>query len=161
MRRRRLPGPAPHRQTIGKGVNEMSKSVTAMPATAANQSAAASELKDHLSDSCIRAASTSAQFASAWSNEAIRFAGRRFARNRETMERFAGCAGWQDLLERQMNWARDILQDYLDESRQFLGLVQEAASGAADAGEAATSEGPAASDRSTSERAANAKHATA
>jgi hypothetical protein len=53
----------------------MSKSVTAMPTTAAHQSAAANELKDQLSDSWIRATSTSMQIASAWGNESVRFAG--------------------------------------------------------------------------------------
>jgi Phasin protein len=136
----------------------MSKSVTAVPTTAANQSAAASELNNQLSDPWIRATSTSVQITSALGNEAIRFASRRFARNRDAVEQLTRCASWPDLLELQMSWAKDIMQDYLDESREFLGLVQ----GASNAAETASGDRPAANERSTeSERASSAKHATA
>ena len=111
----------------------MSQSMTAMPAT---MPALAANGATKLSNSWIHVANTSVVIGSAWGNRAIRLAGRRLARNRAAVERLSHCASWQDLLELQMTWAKDVMQDYFDESREFLGLVQKAANAPAEAVEA-------------------------
>ena len=111
----------------------MSQSMTAMPAT---MPALAANGATKLSNSWIHVANTSVAIGSAWGNRAIRLAGRRLARNRAAVERLSHCASWQDLLELQMTWAKDVMQDYFDESREFLSLVQKAANAPAEVVEA-------------------------
>src|SRR5215469_14105802 len=112
-----------------QGSQEMSQSMTAMPAT---MPALAANGATKLSNSWIHVANTSVVIGSAWGNRAIRLAGRRLARNRAAVERLSHCASWQDLLELQMTWAKDVMQDYFDESREFLSLVQKAANAPAE-----------------------------
>jgi len=111
----------------------MSQSMTAMPA---NMPALAANEATKLSNSWVHVANTSVVIGSAWGNQAIRLAGRRLARNRAAVEQLSRCASWQDLLELQVTWAKDVMQDYFDESREFLGLVQKAANAPAEAVEA-------------------------
>jgi hypothetical protein len=108
----------------------MTKStISTMSSAATGPSTAAVDMGNKLSDSWVRATSTSVQLTSAWGNEAVRFASRRLARNREAAERFMKCSSWRDLLDIQVNWTKDLMQDYLDESREVMGMVQEASNG--------------------------------
>src|SRR5215469_11251433 len=59
----------------------------------------------------------------AWREEALRFARRRLEHNHDAVVRLTKCSSWQDLLELQMDWSREILEDYLAESREMLELV--------------------------------------
>jgi Phasin protein len=104
-------------------------SVSTMSSAATQPSTAAVDMGNKLSESWARATSTSVQLTSAWGNEAVRFASRRLARNRDAAERFMKCSSWRDLLDIQVNWTKDLMQDYLDESRELMGMVQEASSG--------------------------------
>jgi hypothetical protein len=128
----------------------MNKSMTATPESVA-------ETNDLLRDSWIRMSTTSVQVTSAWGNEAVRFASRRLARNRETVEQLGKLGSWQEFLDLQMNWARDVLQDYLDESRELIELVQEASNGAVEG----RMPEPRQRAANTSERKPTAKHAAA
>ena len=89
-----------------------------------------------LAEPWVRATRTSLQVTSAWNEEAIRFASRQLSRNREVAERLIKCSSWQDLLELQMSWAKEILQDYLDESRELIGIVGRTTDGDLESGEA-------------------------
>jgi len=59
----------------------------------------------------------------AWREEALRFARRRLDHNHDAVLRLTKCNSWQDLLELQMDWSREIFEDYLAESREMLELV--------------------------------------
>src|SRR5262249_27133237 len=59
----------------------------------------------------------------AWRDEAFRFAQRRLSHNQDAVLRLTKCSNWQELLELQMDWSREILEDYLDESRELFDLV--------------------------------------
>src|SRR5262249_53331989 len=59
----------------------------------------------------------------AWRDEAFRFAQRRLSHNQDAVLRLTKCGNWQELLELQMDWSREILEDYLDESRELFDLV--------------------------------------
>ena len=61
--------------------------------------------------------------------EAFRFARRRLEHNRDAVQRLTKCSSWQDLLELQMDWSREILEDYLAESREMIELVTRAGNG--------------------------------
>ena len=65
----------------------------------------------------------------AWREEALRFARRRLDHNRETVLRLTKCNSWQDLLELQVDWSREIFEDYLAESREMLELVTRSTNG--------------------------------
>jgi hypothetical protein len=67
----------------------------------------------------------------AWGEEAFRFARRRLEHNHDAVQRLTKCSSWQDLLELQMDWSREILEDYLAESREMLALVTRSANGRA------------------------------
>jgi hypothetical protein len=84
----------------------------------------------------VRATRTSFQVTSAWGEGAVRFASRRLNRNREAAERLVKCSTWQDLLELQMNWTKEIVQDYLDEGRELIGIVSRTTNGEVEPGEA-------------------------
>jgi hypothetical protein len=56
-------------------------------------------------------------------DEVLRFAGRRFSHNQAVALRLTKCTGWQDLLQLQMDWARETFQDYMDESRALFDLA--------------------------------------
>jgi hypothetical protein len=60
---------------------------------------------------------------SALRDAALRFAGRRFGHNQAAVLRLTKCTGWQDLLQLQMDWARETFQDYMDESRALFDLA--------------------------------------
>jgi hypothetical protein len=65
----------------------------------------------------------------AWREEALRFARRRLDHNREAVLRLTKCNSWQDLLELQVDWSREIFEDYLAESREMLELVTRSTNG--------------------------------
>src|SRR5215469_2697277 len=56
--------------------------------------------------------------------EAIRFAGQRFERNRETVSHLPKCGSWDEVLELQMNWTSGLMHDYLEESRNFFEIAK-------------------------------------
>jgi hypothetical protein len=110
----------------------MSKSTKAMSDIGFS---APTESLSGMAEPWVRATRASFQVTSAWGEEAVRFANRRLNRNREAAERLAKCTSWQDLLELQMSWAKEIVQDYLDESREFIGIVSRSTNGDLEAGE--------------------------
>jgi hypothetical protein len=59
----------------------------------------------------------------AWREEALCFARRRIDHNHDAVVRLTKCNSWQDLLELQVDWSREIFEDYLAESREMLELV--------------------------------------
>jgi hypothetical protein len=103
----------------------MTKSFASVAASAANRN---SEPTVHAStmflDPWVQATAVSARMASAWSDEAVRFAGLRLSRNRDTAEQFAKCGSWREIMDLQMGWASGLMQDYLSESHQLLEIAQ-------------------------------------
>ena len=65
----------------------------------------------------------------AWREEAFRFARRRLEHNHDAVQRLTKCSSWQDILELQMDWSREILEDYIAESREMIELVTRAGNG--------------------------------
>jgi hypothetical protein len=108
----------------------MTKSFASISANAANRN---SDQTIHAStmllDPWVHATSLSARTASAWSDEAVRFAGLRLSRNRNAAEQFAKCSSWQDIMDLQMGWASDLVQDCLNESHQLLEIAQKTSIG--------------------------------
>ena len=62
--------------------------------------------------------------------EAIRFAGQRVERNRETVSHLPKCGSWEELMKLQMDWTSGLMQDYLEESRNFFEMAQKASADA-------------------------------
>ena len=60
--------------------------------------------------------------------EAVRFAGQRFERTRETVSHLPRCTSWDEVLRLQFNWTSGLMEDYLEESRQYLEIAQRATS---------------------------------
>ena len=58
--------------------------------------------------------------------EAVRFAGQRFERTRETVSHLPKCTSWDEVLRLQMDWTSGLMEDYLEESRQYLEIAQRA-----------------------------------
>ena len=106
----------------------MKSSIHSLSDPAKHQSSISARMGGNLADSWTRAASMSMQIASALGNEAFRFASRRLDRNRGMAEQLTKCASWQDLLDLQMTWANQLIQDYTDRSREFKGTIRDVAS---------------------------------
>jgi Phasin protein len=117
----------PEQLTLG-GNEDMKSSIHSLSDSAKHQSSISARMGGSLADSWTRAASTSMQIASALGNEAFRFASRRLDRNRGMAEQLTKCASWQDLLDLQMTWANQLIQDYTDGSREFIGTIRDVAS---------------------------------
>ena len=105
----------------------MSKTSTEKPDNGA--STMIDSLTNEFAAPWLQATRTSFQVTSAWSDEALRFANRRLNHNRETVERLAKCDTWQDILDLQMSWAKEIVQDYLDESRELMSIMSRSSNG--------------------------------
>jgi hypothetical protein len=58
--------------------------------------------------------------------EAIRFAGHRFERTRDTMSSIPKCGSWDEVLKLQMDWTSGLMHDYMEESRNFFEIAQRA-----------------------------------
>jgi hypothetical protein len=104
---------------------DMTKSFASVSTNAANRNAErTAHVSTALLDPWIQATTVSARMASAWSDEAVRFAGLRLSRNRDLAERFTKCGSWQEIMDLQMGWASDFMQDCLSESHQLLEIAQ-------------------------------------
>ncbi|HZT18162.1 MAG TPA: phasin family protein [Dongiaceae bacterium] len=104
----------------------MKSSIDSLSGSVRQQSSAAERMTGGLADSWTRAARTSMQITSVLGSEALRFATRRLDHNRGLAERLGKCASWQDLLDLQMSWANQFVQDCLEGSREFMGAIREA-----------------------------------
>jgi len=60
--------------------------------------------------------------------EAMRFAGQRFERTRDTVAHLPKCSSWDDVFRLQMDWTSGLVEDYLQEGRQYLEIAQKASS---------------------------------
>jgi Phasin protein len=105
--------------------HDMSKSFASISASAANRNTEQNLNPSMMFlDPWVHATTVSAKMASACCDEAVRFAGLRLSRNRETAEQFAKCSNWRDIMDLQMGWASDFMQDCLNESHQLLEIAQ-------------------------------------
>jgi len=102
--------------------HDMSKSFASISASAANRNTDNPGMM--FLDPWMHATTVSAKMASACCDEAIRFAGLRLSRNREIAEQFAKCSNWRDVMDVQMGWASNFMQDCLNESHQLLEIAQ-------------------------------------
>jgi hypothetical protein len=59
-----------------------------------------------------------------WGAEAIRFAGHRLERTRETFDHLPTCGSWEELANLHMNWTKDLIQDYMNQGSQFMEIAQ-------------------------------------
>ena len=108
----------------------MAKSIKAMSEGAENVSSRATEeMGNEIASPWMHATLDFAQVTSAWSDELVRFGGKRLSRNRDAVDQLSKCSTWQDILKLQMTWAEEALRDYLDESREIFGIVQRATDG--------------------------------
>jgi hypothetical protein len=104
---------------------DMTKSFASVSTNAANRNSDQTiNPSTMLLDPWVHATAVSARMASAWSDEAVRFASLRLSRNRDAAEQFAKCGSWREIMDLQMNWASGLMQDYLSESHQLLEIAQ-------------------------------------
>ncbi len=61
-----------------------------------------------------------------WGAEAIRFAGHRLERARETLDHLPTCGSWEEVVNVHMNWTKDMVQDYLNQGSLLMGIAQRA-----------------------------------
>ena len=103
----------------------MTKSFASVSTSAANRN---TEQNFHPSmmflDPWVHATTVSAKMASACCDEAVRFAGLRLSRNRDTAEQLGKCTNWREIMDLQMGWANDFMQDCLNETHQMLEIAQ-------------------------------------
>lgn len=66
-----------------------------------------------------------------WGAEALRFAGQRLERTRNTVAHLPKCGSWDEVVRLQMDWTSALMQDYLEESRHFFEFAQKASADAA------------------------------
>ncbi len=107
-------------------------------ATSANEGGneAAARLQSELIEPWADATRRCTRAAFDWSAEALRFAGHRLERTREAIGHLPECRSWDEVMKLQMDWTKDLMDDYLDESRQFLEIAQKTAGDASAAGTA-------------------------